>query len=164
MNYSLTTQKTWDATYRDLRETFSKWGVEDWNVARDEARATNTGVTVTYTPVRGRQEIRLHKSNLGRAVDNFRALYLGIEAIRMNEKRGIGDVIAQHYQALAAPASARDPYEVLGVRSSEPLEDIEAIYRSKAKRAHPDAGGNEAAMKELNEAIERVRVEKGAKA
>lgn len=54
----------------------------------------------------------------------------------------------------------RDPYEVLGVRSDTDMEDIELIYKAKAKRAHPDAGGSVEAMKELNKAIDKIRKEK----
>lgn len=94
---------------------------------------------------------------------NLRLCWLTIQGMRLNEARGIDQAMAAAYAALlpAAPRD-RDPYEVLGVLRGTDHEDIEAIYRSKAKRLHPDQGGDATAMRELNAAIERVRTEYSA--
>lgn len=91
-----------------------------------------------------------------RPVDNLWALAVGLDAIRLNEERGLDDVAVQMYQALPAPRS-RDPYEVLGVRPDAALAIAEAAYREAAKTAHPDRGGSAEQMAELNDAIEKVR-------
>ena len=52
------------------------------------------------------------------------------------------------------------PYEIIGARPDAAIEDIEALYRSKAKRVHPDAGGTTEGMAELNEAMARIRSER----
>ncbi len=75
----------------------------------------------------------------------------------MNEKRGIADTLAKAYLQLAAPAQKRDPYEVLGVRPDTPLDDIKAMYLVKAKRLHSDVGGEDDAMKEVNEAWAEIQ-------
>ena len=82
----------------------------------------------------------------------------------MNEVRGIGELMREMYLMLPAPAKERDPYEILGARSDAALEDIEDLYRAKARRLHPDApgGGDPAAMTALNAAIERIRAERKA--
>jgi curved DNA-binding protein CbpA len=43
-------------------------------------------------------------------------------------------------------------YAVLGVEPDAPLEALKAAYRREARLAHPDVGGDEARMRELNEA------------
>lgn len=92
--------------------------------------------------------------------DNLRCIFYAVQGMRMNEVRGIADTMQNAYLQLAAPDTGRDPYEVLGVRPDTELADIEAIYRSKAKRMHSDVGGDDAAMKELNDALERIKVER----
>ena len=92
-----------------------------------------------------------------RPVDNLWALAIGLDAVRLNELRGLDDVARQVYMMLPAPKTVRDPWEVLGLRSDAEPETIDAVYRSLAKRRHPDAGGSEEAMAELNAAWERVK-------
>ena len=90
---------------------------------------------------------------------NLRAIYYAIWSMRMNEKRGISDTLRKAYLQLEGPGTRkRDPYEVLGVRPDIPFEDIEAMYKIKAKRSHPDVGGSNEAMQELNEAWEEIQL------
>lgn len=91
-----------------------------------------------------------------RPVDNLWALAVGLDAIRLNELRGLDDVARQVYQALPAPRQ-RDPWEVLGLRPDADEDAIDAVYRAKAKRLHPDAGGSAEAFKELQAAYEQVK-------
>jgi DnaJ-domain-containing protein 1 len=49
-----------------------------------------------------------------------------------------------------------DPYALLHVSRHAPPEVIEAAYRALAKRYHPDVGGSEAAMKQLNRARDMI--------
>lgn len=93
---------------------------------------------------------------------NLCAVYLAIQAIRLNEVRGIADTMRAAYTALPGPAAEpmkRDPYEVLGIAHGQPLEVIDAVYRAKAKVAHPDAGGSHAAFVELQDAYERIKAD-----
>lgn len=91
-----------------------------------------------------------------RPVDNLWALAIGLDAVRLNELRGLDDVARQVYQALPAPRK-RSPWEVLGLPSNSDDDVIDAVYRTKAKRLHPDAGGDAEAFKELTEAYEAVK-------
>jgi len=169
MAYSLRTKKSWNDTMQEIRLTFERWGIERWTVFAGipgQRRSTayyqtedQRRVELRYQHPSG-QEVVLIKATEDRDVDNLRVLYLAVEAIRLNEVRGIGDVVREAYLQIAAPAKGRDPWEVLGVRPDTPLEDCEAMYRIKAKRLHPDTGnGDEAGMKELNAAIEKIRKE-----
>ena len=40
------------------------------------------------------------------------------------------------------------------------MKDIDDMYRIKAKRAHPDAGGSEEAMAEINAAYDHVKADR----
>ncbi len=48
-------------------------------------------------------------------------------------------------------------YATLYLRPGAPLAIAEAVYRVMSKRAHPDAGGDTAAMAAINAAIEVIR-------
>ena len=167
-SYSISTRVSWDETLRELGETFRKWGIYEWTVSpvRPRARANTyyqsdeeRTVTLIYTHGSGR-EVRLTMKKQARAQDNLRVLYLATEALRMNEARGIGDVIADAYLQLAPPSHI-DPWELLGIRPDADIEIVHAAYRTKAKTAHPETGGTEEAMKELNAAYERIKQERG---
>ena len=89
-------------------------------------------------------------------VDNLWALAIGLDAVRLNELRGLDDVARQVYQAIAAPRT-RDPWEILGLRPDADEDAIDAVYRAKAKRLHPDSGGSHEAFVELQQAYEMVK-------
>lgn len=46
----------------------------------------------------------------------------------------------------------KDLYDVLGIDKKAKKEDIKKAYRNKAKKAHPDAGGNSEEFKTVSEA------------
>ncbi|HOC69879.1 MAG TPA: J domain-containing protein [Candidatus Hydrogenedentes bacterium] len=48
-------------------------------------------------------------------------------------------------------------YRLLGLSPSAKWEEIERAYRTKAKIHHPDRGGDEDAMRALNEAYNRIK-------
>jgi DnaJ-domain-containing protein 1 len=177
MSYRLTTKQTWAATLADLRETFRKWGVvvwaidaqlsgakaQRWNQSQSERR-----VELSFT-LRG-SEVALVMDRQDRAVDNLRVLYLAVEAMRLNDARGIAEVVASAYAQLPPPGGpetvapaplATEPCAVLGIAPSAPLAVAEAAYRTLVKAAHPDAGGDAAAMQRLNAAIATIREQKG---
>lgn len=55
-------------------------------------------------------------------------------------------------------------YEVLNVAKDATVEEIKAAYREAVKKAHPDKGGSDAKIKEVNEAWETLKdAEKRAK-
>lgn len=56
----------------------------------------------------------------------------------------------------------RNPYRVLGCHESDSDEVLRERYRALARKHHPDAGGDEATMRQLNEAWERIVLERRA--
>lgn len=178
MAYNLTTEKTWSETLDDLAETFRKWRVAKWSVepANPGRRAANKHqsqqermVTLRYT--RRGNEVVLTMAKQDRAVDNLRVLYLVVEALRLNESRGLAETAAaaycQEYPALPPPTSgtppgvSTGPYALLHVRNNAPIEVIEAAYRALSKLFHPDRTGSTAVQQSLNAAIEAIRKERG---
>lgn len=96
---------------------------------------------------------------------NIAAIAEHIKATRMIERYGVATA-AETLQAFAAlpppvpggrtleqPAPSRPWHEVLGIMPAHAdREAILALYRAKAKRAHPDSGGSITLMAELNRA------------
>lgn len=164
MSYSLTTKMSWAATQQALGVTFDKWGITEWDTnypkgsrlsgfyQSDEDRT----VILRWKSEEGRQ-VSLEMGTQSRAVDNLRVLYLAVEAMRMNEKRGISEILESAYKQLSGAVASQTPYEVLGIMPDTPIDVAEAVYRAKAKIAHPDQGGSEEQMKILSKAIEDIR-------
>jgi hypothetical protein len=163
MSYTITTQKSWARTQQELASEFDKWRVTEWTTnyprgARLEGRSqSELDRTVTLSYTKNGKQINLTMSSQARAVDNLRALYLSIEAMRMIEKRGLSEAVQSAYTQIAAPKQKRSPYEVLMILENSPLDVAEAVYKNLAKKFHPDAGGNVEQFKELQAAIEEIR-------
>ena len=52
-------------------------------------------------------------------------------------------------------------YRLLGVSPSTPWDEVERAYRRKAHVHHPDHGGDEDAMRALNEAYRLIKKARG---
>lgn len=86
---------------------------------------------------------------------NLQAIHHVIEARRTELRHGTLALVRASFtgfKALPPPAGSRAWHEVLGVPPNATRLEVERSYREKAKTAHPDAGGSEAAMSDLNKA------------
>ena len=159
---------TWSQTMQGIKETFHRWGVPDWDI---ESPAQRRGdyekrtlppeqrlVQISFQHPKGHR-VELESSAQASPADNLRVLYLAVEGLRKNEVRGLADVMTAAYLQLAPPEGSiqRDPYEVLGVRKDSPPEVVEAAYKALARVRHPDAGGTDEQMAELNRAFAAVK-------
>lgn len=164
MSYRLDTDKTWAETYRELGNEFMRWGVGRWSAEPNVPSSRVNGVTfnsraetaVTLRYWKGEREVVLTYDKQDSPRSNLRALYLCIKDMRMLDVRGLGGVAQSAYMQLAAPKAESDPWEVLGLRPGAARDEIEAMFRVKAKAAHPDAGGSDEAMAALNTARARL--------
>lgn len=163
--------KTWNECLNLLAETFGTWRVGSWGWKCPASDGSGRGpnhwsvlsfaahqaqVTVTFKhPREGERSVTVSK--FSSPVDNLWAIWKGLDSIRLNELRGLDDVERQFYAALPAPVRQRDPWEVLGVGPGTEPEAIDLVYRAKAKKLHPDVGGDAEAFKELQAAYEAVR-------
>src|SRR5947207_4648048 len=115
------------ATMQELEEQMRLWGVNQWETnyprgARSEAgQQKEIDRTVKLTYHKHGKTVTLVMGKQNRAVDNLRVLYLAVEAMRLNERRGISDVLESAYLQLAAPSEAIDPYELLIIRPENSL-------------------------------------------
>jgi hypothetical protein len=50
----------------------------------------------------------------------------------------------------------RDPFLVLAVHRTASAQEIRRAWRERARTTHPDVGGSDVAMKELNDALRRA--------
>lgn len=166
--YLIRTTKTWHQTMDELAEQMRMWGVTDWETNRpsgarsDASSQSDSARTVKLTYTKNGKTVTLVMGKQNRSVDNLRVLYLAVEAMRLNERRGISDVVASAYMQIAAPEQEEDPFEVLDIRPGAPLEVAEAAYKAKMRNVHPDRGGSVAEAKRLNTAIGRIRTQGAA--
>lgn len=98
--------------------------------------------------------------------DNLQAIHHIIEARRTELRHGGLHIVRatfRGFQALPSPGSSgkRTWREILNLvgEQNPTREQIDHHYRTRAKKAHPDAGGSEAAMAELNRAREEAIAE-----
>lgn len=184
MTYTLETNKTWAQVEADIREQLNRWGCSTyvlsrgtpkpaapeaaksvrssprttWNQTPEEATVT----LIAYWPEKANHpDLRMTYNKQKRDVDNARVIFLAVESIRLNEVRGIGDLLRETYAQLPAGAAQavrqRPPHEVLEILPGSPLAVAEAAYKFKAQSLHPDKGGSDAEMAALNAAIEKIR-------
>lgn len=127
-----------------------------------DRRYDDPGIAV-YFSYKGKPMVMAADRYLSTA-GNMRSLALAIEAMRALERHGGGLMMERAFAgftALPPPAGStpkRPWWEVLKY-SADPEEreilsapEVEARWRSMAKKAHPDQGGSAEAMAELNQA------------
>lgn len=97
---------------------------------------------------------------------NIAAVAAHIEATRAIERYGVASVeeMFAGFMALPSPEDKRPWRDVLELRrfgSSLSIQAVEAAYRHLARERHPDQGGSDAMMAELNRARDDARRELG---
>lgn len=88
-----------------------------------------------------------------KVADNLAAIAAHIEATRKIERHGVASAAEtlQAFMALAAPG-ARHWTAVLGLQAEATADDIKAAHRRLLIDRHPDRGGSDADMAEINAA------------
>lgn len=130
------------------------------------------GVAVYF--VRNGARIALACDRWSSVRENLRAIAMHLEAIRGQERWGVGtlDEAFAGYAALPDPNAPRHWSVVLGItsdaRSSLSTSSVEArgiflasVYRDRARKLHPDAGGTHEGFVELQKAYDAARRELG---
>lgn len=90
---------------------------------------------------------------------NVQAIHHIIEARRTELRHGGLNITKQTFKSFAAlPAPGKKPWwEVLGVKPTASGDQISAAYKRLATERHPDRGGSDAMMSELNEARDKAK-------
>lgn len=132
----------------------------------DGAQVSDPGVAVYWTTrAHGQRVVACDRWSSVR--ENVRAIGLALEGLRAMERAGATQILERAFSSfgeLPAASSAPTvqpwwavfgfPETLLGALS---LPVVEARYRELASRAHPDKGGSDGAMAELNAARDAAR-------
>jgi hypothetical protein len=92
--------------------------------------------------------------------DNLQAIHHILEARRTEMRHGGLHIVRQTFKgfvALPAPDGAKPWREVLGLTGPVTAKEIDAAYRERAAKAHPDKGGSAEAMQALNRARQEAK-------
>lgn len=87
--------------------------------------------------------------------DNIHAIAKTIEALRGIARWGTGDMLAAAFSGFTQLPSPDDWRQYFG--SANTMEEVEHLYRVKARALHPDVGGSHAEMSKLNRARDAAR-------
>lgn len=159
---------TISASLSDLHKEMRLLGVTQLvlssNVTLGQERPADPGV-VAYGFYE-KQQIAIPCDRWNTVAGNIRAIAKTVEAMRGMERWGAKNMIRAMFQgfiALPAPAG-RHWRDVLGFHPAtrHTRDEIEVRRRSLAKQHHPDAGGSESAMAEINAAADAALKEIGA--
>lgn len=140
-------------------------------------RIEDPGVAVYFR--RGQRRVAMARDAFDNVAHNLRSLGLAIEHLRGLERHGGGTMMDRAFDGFAqlpppdgangggAAPRDRDWWDVLEIagqvdalRGFPPdlqRAAIDAAYKGQARKRHPDAGGSEAAMVELNRARDQAR-------
>lgn len=125
-------------------------------------RYDDPGVAVYFT-LKGKT-LSMARDRYNTPWENIRSLILAISAIRSIERHGGSTMMERAFSGFAAiaPPDWKKPWrQVFGVQPDW-RGDITALYREKAKGRHPDAGGSDTLMAELNVAYAEAKKELNA--
>jgi hypothetical protein len=96
---------------------------------------------------------------------NIAALANHLDYVRRIERIGVATTAQTMgaFMSLPAPTVVEPWYVVLGVTPEAEEEIVKTVYRTLARKAHPDAGGSDEAMSRLNVAMESYEASKAVK-
>lgn len=136
------------------------------NVTLGQNKPADAGVAVWF--VWDGMQVCIAVDRYPHVEDNLQAIFHVIEARRTELRHGglaIVRATFQGFRALPAPAGKRLWREVFGLKPDFFTTDtntINELFRAAAKKSHPDKGGSEQAMAELNRARDEALKELGA--
>jgi hypothetical protein len=127
----------------------------------DSRRIDDPGIAA-YFKFKGKRRVMARDGFISVA-GNLRSLGLAIEGMRQMHRHG-GDLMLERafegFLAIAPPDWKKPWREVFGIKPDW-SGDIGELYRTKARIRHPDAGGSDTLMAELNVAYEEACRELG---
>lgn len=157
----LQSTKTVQETFADLRRLFQNHGIEDFESFPGDGpaysvRYLQAGAWITVTST-----LQPTKAQ------NLRQCYIVVHNMFVWQDRGVTGVAGTQAFMVTGlvPVNSKrtggddfaEACVTLGVEPTDNLDEIEAVYRVKVQRAHPDHGGDAERFKRLNAAIEMIR-------
>ena len=108
------------------------------------------GVAV-YFQLDGKQ-FALACDRFGRTEENIQSIVRALDTLRQLEQQGGRAMFERALHGFQTARSPKTCWSVLGLVAGATLNDIKRAYHERAREAHPDNGGSDAAMAELNRA------------
>jgi hypothetical protein len=131
-----------------------------YGVPTESKRSVDDDAVAIYFTLKARA-MAMACDRFDNAAANMRSLGLAIDAMRQLERHGGGTMMERAFAgfvALPKPDGA-DWWEVLQVPRTVSRATIEAKFRELARARHPDRGGSDHAMAELNRARDQALAE-----
>jgi hypothetical protein len=117
----------------------------------DQGEPSDPGVAVYFQKKNGPMRV-LAIDAYHRVRDNVAAIAATLEAMRAIERHGGAQILERAFTGFDALPAPKKWWDILEVRQDASIDTIEANFRRLARDRHPDRGGSNAAMAELNEA------------
>lgn len=117
----------------------------------DQGEPSDPGVAVYFQKKSGPMRV-IAIDAYYRVRDNLAAIAATLEAMRAIERHGGAQILERAFTGFAALAPPKKWWDVLECRQDASREVVEANFRRLARDRHPDTGGSNGAMAELNEA------------
>lgn len=161
-----------DYAIRRLRDELERIGVRDFVLSTNQElrkdgwpradRSADDPAIAVYFTLADKPHC-MPCDTYGRMPDNIAAVAAHIEATRAIERHGVATVAEMFagFEALPSPSDER-PWRQVFELHREPRVSaamVEATYRRLARERHPDHGGSDAMMSELNRARDDARRE-----
>jgi len=129
-----------------------------------QAAPRDAGVAVYWEARKGERRV-MAIDQYSKVQDNLAAIAATLDAMRAIERHGGAQILDRAFTgftALPAPTVVRSWREVMTFGESTPTrEQLRQRYRDLARVRHPDRGGSDAAMSELNVALRQAEEEIG---
>ncbi len=139
----------------------TNFALNSQGLPRGDRRApADQGVAIYFT--RKRKQLAMACDRFVRAEENMRSLALALDAMRQLERHGGGTMTERAFAGFVALPAPPSHWEILGVAPGANALTITMNYRARAREAHPDNGGSDAAMAALNAARDAALREIGA--
>jgi len=117
----------------------------------DQGEPSDPGVAVYFQKRNGPMRV-IAIDAYHRVRDNVAAIAATLEAMRAIERHGGAQILERAFTGFDALPAPKKWWDILQVKPDASRDTIEANFRRLARDRHPDAGGSNAAMAELNEA------------
>lgn len=161
--YVVTTDKNILQAERALREALIAWGVSEFDIQRGK----DGSATVTFYPKDSTRVVSLSSADQPEPRLNMAKLWLGIDAMRMAERRGFSAVASSYYAqttALVEHESTKQgryaPYQVLGLQPNATRGQVDSMVRHLQAELHKN-GGDQAEVTRINVARTQIFEERG---
>lgn len=148
---------------KNVHESLSRFGVDtkkkiegviiSSNVSLGVNNPQDPGVSVYFSW--DDRQVCIAVDRYSKVQDNLQAIHHILEARRTEMRHGGIEIVRatfEGFKALPAPLGHRHWTQVLDLPASATVDQVSAMVKIKAKSAHPDMGGSDAAMAEINNA------------